>query len=95
LSDDADGALITAVISKAQLRGDCIALKCELPPSRVDDVLWRLGGTPFMTIKIGRNGKPWTHRQVAAILARRESYQGGIVRYGDVTGYNSTLNLFR
>lgn len=33
-----------------------------------------------------RNGKPWTRRRVAAILARRQCYAEGLFRYGQVEG---------
>jgi site-specific DNA recombinase len=38
-----------------------------------------------------RNGKPWTQRQVAAILSRRTFYQDGWIQYGEVTGQNKDL----
>jgi site-specific DNA recombinase len=38
-----------------------------------------------------RNGRPWTQRQVAAVIARRERYANGVVRYGDVEGLNDSL----
>jgi site-specific DNA recombinase len=40
-----------------------------------------------------RNGKAWTERQVAAVLSRRASYEGGVLRYGDATGQNRDLRL--
>lgn len=40
-----------------------------------------------------RNGKPWTRRQVAAVLAQSELYRQGRLRYGDVTGINRTLRV--
>lgn len=40
-----------------------------------------------------RNGKPWTQRQVAAILGRRAVYLEGRIRYGQVIGCNPTLVL--
>lgn len=33
-----------------------------------------------------RNGKPWTQRQVASILARTELYRDGVLRYGESRG---------
>jgi len=42
-----------------------------------------------------RNGKPWTHRQVSAILARTDLYHAGVIRYGDVTGTNDQLCLVK
>jgi len=33
-----------------------------------------------------RNGKPWTRRQVSAVVAREAFYRSGSVRYGKVTG---------
>jgi site-specific DNA recombinase len=38
-----------------------------------------------------RNGKPWTQRQVAALLEREKFYRGGIVRYGVCEGRNENL----
>ena len=35
-----------------------------------------------------RNGKPWTQRQVAAVLSRRELYRNGALRYGEAAGQN-------
>ena len=40
-----------------------------------------------------RNGKPWTPRQVSAILNRRQLYEGGVVRYGTVFGQDKKLIL--
>jgi site-specific DNA recombinase len=40
-----------------------------------------------------RNGKPWSQRQVAAVLSRRESYGSGGLRYGVVVGRNRALRL--
>src|SRR5205823_4979621 len=40
-----------------------------------------------------RNGKPWTHRQVAAVLAQSALYKKGLLRYGRVTGSNQALRL--
>jgi len=42
-----------------------------------------------------RNGKPWTQRQVAAILARERFYKDGALRYGDVTSENKNFVLLR
>jgi site-specific DNA recombinase len=33
---------------------------------------------------VRRNGKPWTQRQVAAIVARADFYRAGAIRYGAV-----------
>jgi len=38
-----------------------------------------------------RNGKPWTARQVSAILARRPFYYDGMIRYGEASGQNRAL----
>jgi DNA invertase Pin-like site-specific DNA recombinase len=38
-----------------------------------------------------RNGRPWTQRQVAAVIGRRELDAKGAVRYGDVEGVNGKL----
>jgi site-specific DNA recombinase len=35
-----------------------------------------------------RNGKPWTQRQVEAILSRGKLYKQGVVRYGRIEGKN-------
>jgi DNA invertase Pin-like site-specific DNA recombinase len=40
-----------------------------------------------------RNGKPWTARQVRAILSRRELYEHGKFHYGDAEGQNENLIL--
>lgn len=40
-----------------------------------------------------RNGKPWTQRQVAAILERQVLYREGVIRYGEATGQNAQLGL--
>jgi site-specific DNA recombinase len=42
-----------------------------------------------------RNGRPWTQRQVAAIVLRRALYMQGVVRYGDVEGANESLILLK
>lgn len=41
-----------------------------------------------------RNGKPWTHRQVAAVLAQSALYERGVLRYGEVTGSDTRLSLW-
>jgi site-specific DNA recombinase len=38
-----------------------------------------------------RNGQPWTQRQVWAILNRKDLYQKGIVKYGEIRGENQDL----
>lgn len=40
-----------------------------------------------------RNGKPWTQRQVAAILGRSLFYGEGMLRYGEASGQNKGLAL--
>jgi site-specific DNA recombinase len=40
-----------------------------------------------------RNGKPWTQRQVAAILSRGPFYREGVFRYGEIEGTNKKLAL--
>ncbi len=40
-----------------------------------------------------RNRKPWTQRQVAAILGRVEFYRHGALRYGECRGQNKDLVL--
>lgn len=37
------------------------------------------------------NGKPWTRRQVAAILGRSQLYREGTLRYGEACGRNESL----
>ncbi len=44
---------------------------------------------------VRRNGKPWTRRQVAAILSRRAFYREGVLRYGGATGKNDECALVR
>jgi DNA invertase Pin-like site-specific DNA recombinase len=38
-----------------------------------------------------RNGRSWTQRQAAAIVARRSRYEKGIIHYGDVVAENTDL----
>ena len=40
-----------------------------------------------------RNGKPWTARQVSAVLERQDLYEKGVVKYGAVEGLNKRLIL--
>ena len=40
-----------------------------------------------------RNGKPWTQRQVAAILSRSRFCREGTLRYGEACGQNKSLGL--
>jgi DNA invertase Pin-like site-specific DNA recombinase len=40
-----------------------------------------------------RNGKPWTRRQVSAVLNRRGLYAEGIFTYGEAAGQNKNLAL--
>jgi site-specific DNA recombinase len=40
-----------------------------------------------------RNGKPWSQRQVSAILHRRALYRDGTIRYGQVDGQDKGLAL--
>jgi DNA invertase Pin-like site-specific DNA recombinase len=42
-----------------------------------------------------RNGKPWTQRQVWAIVHRRALYKEGAVKYGKILGRNADLILLR
>ena len=37
---------------------------------------------------VRRNGKPWTPREVSAIVGRRSLYCAGVFRYGETTGCN-------
>ncbi len=40
-----------------------------------------------------RNGKPWTRRQVAAVLGRKALYTDGLLHYGDASAQNRELVL--
>ncbi|MGH9460200.1 MAG: recombinase family protein [Vicinamibacteria bacterium] len=40
-----------------------------------------------------RNGKPWTRRQVSAVLAHAPLYRDGIIRYGEVEARRPELAL--
>ena len=40
-----------------------------------------------------RNGKPWTARQIRAILARKDLYEEGKIHYGTTEGVNKVLIL--
>jgi len=42
---------------------------------------------------VRRNGRPWTPRQVSAVLSRRELYREGILRYGEATGQDKGLSI--
>jgi site-specific DNA recombinase len=42
---------------------------------------------------VQRNGQPWSSRQVLAILSRRQLYEGGKIRYGEIEGINPKLVL--
>jgi len=42
-----------------------------------------------------RNGKPWTRRQVNAVLARRDLYRDGVIRYGEVGARRPELALLQ
>src|SRR5262249_49582465 len=42
---------------------------------------------------VRRNARSWTRRQVAAILARRDFYRRGAIRYGLVTAVGRTPAL--
>jgi len=42
-----------------------------------------------------RNGRPWTQRQVCSILNRRELYQKGVIKYGEIKGGNRDLVIVR
>jgi site-specific DNA recombinase len=42
---------------------------------------------------IRRNGKPWTQRQVSAILSRERLYRSGVVRYGEIEGKSEDLSI--
>ncbi len=41
-----------------------------------------------------RNGRPWTRRQVSAVLTRHRLYESGLLRYGEVAGRDQRLALF-
>jgi len=38
-----------------------------------------------------RNGRPWTQRQVTAVLSRHALYVAGVLRYGEATGQDQRL----
>jgi site-specific DNA recombinase len=40
-----------------------------------------------------RSGKPWTQRQVSAVLSRAGFYREGLLRYGEVKATNPELAL--
>ena len=42
-----------------------------------------------------RNGKSWTQRQVAAVLAHHRFYREGVLRYGEAEGQAVELALLR
>jgi len=42
---------------------------------------------------VRRNGKPWTRRQVSAVLVRGSLYRHGVIHYGAVQGQRSDLTL--
>ncbi len=42
---------------------------------------------------VRRNGKPWTRRQVSAILGRKDLYREGLLRYGETSGQDRSLAL--
>jgi hypothetical protein len=44
---------------------------------------------------VRRNGKPWTRRQVSAVLARAPLYHEGIIRYGEIDCRRPDLALLR
>jgi site-specific DNA recombinase len=58
----------------------------KLPASNIASKLNQQG-------KVRRNGSPWIGRQVLDVIRRRELYEKGVVRYGDVAGVNARLIL--
>lgn len=42
-----------------------------------------------------RNGQPWTRFQIASVARRRSFYEEGLIKYGDATGSNEDLILYR
>jgi hypothetical protein len=40
-----------------------------------------------------RNGKPWTPRQITAILSRSDLYRDGCFSYGDASGTDDRLAI--
>lgn len=42
---------------------------------------------------VRRNGRPWTPRQVAAVVGRARLYKEGVLRYGETHGQNKSLAL--
>lgn len=77
LPDPEEAAIVREILSLESLGKSC---------SEIVDVLNERG--------LGRrNGKPWTPRQVLAILARSCLYKMGEIRYGEAKGQNSRLIL--
>ncbi len=61
--------------------------------------LARTGGASEIARRINadgnpqRKGKPWTARQILAVLGRKDLYEKGVVRYGSVQGSSKRLIL--
>ncbi len=58
---------------------------------QVKDIVGALNKNAFTR----RNGKPWTARQVSAVLAHRPFYYDGLIRYGEASGQNPKLATLR
>jgi site-specific DNA recombinase len=56
------------------------------PAARIAEILNSQG-------VVRRNGKPWTRRQISAILNREALYENGTIRYGEVEGESPNLVL--
>ena len=75
--------------AEAEVVREIIRLERQGTPVR--EIVDALNGRPAPR----RNGKPWTGRQVRAILSRRELYERGKVHYGAVGGQDKRLILMR
>jgi DNA invertase Pin-like site-specific DNA recombinase len=75
--DTLEAATVRVIFDLAQNGSSCSAVASAL------------NGRPLMR----RNGRPWTQRQVAAVLARRELYWSGALRYGEAVGTSKEMIL--
>ena len=77
--DHAEAAIVKRIFALAKLGRGAAAGARALNQERV----------------IRRNGRPWTQRQVAAVLARNALYRDGLIRYGPVTAVAEGLALLK
>ena len=77
VADDAEALLVRTILEAGQ-RGSLVA-----------EIANSLNSQGFLR----RNGKPWTGRQVRAILSRRDLYEQGKLHYGKVEGTNDQFIL--